>query len=138
MTSQPKILLSLLFAIILAGCVAPTAPTLRSIDNPIPPTPGGVYDISKVSMQPMPKFQARPVYPPEMRRAGVGGEGTILFTVKSDGTVADAMITKATNIQFGEAALQSILKWRFKPAEVDGQPVNCRLMVPIVFSLNNE
>jgi protein TonB len=65
--------------------------------------------------------------------AGVGGDATILFTVKADGSMTDAMIVKASDIRFGDAAREAVLEWRFRPALLKGKPVDCRLMVPIKF-----
>ncbi|MES2696030.1 MAG: energy transducer TonB [Verrucomicrobiota bacterium] len=122
----------------LAGCATAEKVMLQPVDNPIAPTPTGVYDISQVKVMPTPTHQSRPRYPFELRKAGISGEAVTIFTVKTDGTVADASTTKATDIRFGEAAVESVLKWRFRPAQVDGVPVNCRMMVPIVFELNND
>ena len=110
---------------------------LRPVENPIPPTPVGVYDISKVTRPPRAILQPAPLYPFALRTHNISGEAVIYFIVKTDGSVGDAAIVRATDIRFGLAALQAILKWRLHPAEVDGHPVNCRLMVPVGFSLNN-
>jgi TonB family protein len=100
----------------------------------IPPTPQGVFDISKVDVQPLRIFQSRPQYPFELKKGGVGGEAMVLLIVRRDGSISDAMVVKATDIRFGESALAAILKWRFRPALVSGQAVDCRLMIPITYS----
>lgn len=51
---------------------------------------GQVYDISKLDQQPVPKFQARPQYPFELRRAGLGGEAVVDFVVDANGGVVNA------------------------------------------------
>lgn len=109
---------------------------LLPVQMQIPPTPEGVFDISRVEEQPIATFQARPEYPFELRRAGVDGEATILLTVRRDGSICDAMVVKASDIRFGRSALASILKWRFVPARISGQPVDCRLMIPINYSVH--
>jgi protein TonB len=85
-------------------------------------------------MQPLGIFRSRPLYPLELKKGRVGGEATVLFIVRRDGSISDAMVVKATDIRFGESALAGILRWRFKPALVSGQAVDCRLMVPITYS----
>jgi TonB family protein len=117
---------------------AKSQPVLSPVENPFPPNPPGVYDISKVSVTPVPTSQARPRYPMELRKAGIGGEGVVSFIVGTDGVVRDAVITHATDIRFGEAAVEAVLKWRFRPAQLNGTIVGCHMMVPIVFTLNAE
>ena len=49
-----------------------------------------VYDISRLDRVPTPKFQARPQYPFELRRAGVEGEVVVDFIVGANGEVRNA------------------------------------------------
>jgi TonB family protein len=112
--------------------------TLRPVKNPMPPNPPGVYDVSKVSRFPAPTFQARPRYPAELRQAGVGGEGVVSFIIGIDGGVEEAVVVSATDVRFGQAAMEAVLKWKFRPAELNGMIVRCHMMVPIVFTLNAE
>lgn len=102
----------------------------------MPANSPGTYDISKVTEPPRPVFQARPQYPAELRKAKISGEGVTLFIVATDGTVKDAMVVRATDERFGAAAVEAVRKWRFTPAKLNGVVVNCRMMVPIVFTLN--
>jgi protein TonB len=125
-------------ALLLPGCASTPKVELRPVENRMPPNAPGVYDVSKVTVPPVPTFQARPRYPFELRKAGRGGQGVTLFTVATDGTVKDAMIVQATDVRFGEAALEAVRKWRFRPAQLNGVVVNCRMMVPIVFTLNED
>lgn len=95
-----------------------------------------IVDISHTTVQPMAKFQARPQFPFELRKKGLSGQAIILFVVRIDGTVSNLEVVSATDPQFGDAALAAVSKWLFRPAQVDGKPVNCRMEVPIVFTLN--
>jgi TonB family protein len=126
----------LLALVALAGCATAERPSLQVIEHRIPPLPANVYEPSQVSTQPIPVFQARPRYPSAYRNAGVGGEGVVLFTVGTDGSVRDAMVVRASDVLFGDAALESVTQWIFKPAQMNGTPVNCRMIVPIVFNVN--
>ena len=106
----------------------------RPIENKIPAAAAGVYDPSKVTVVPVVTQQGVPLHPRDLLEAGVGGDATILFTVKADGGVTDAMIVKASDVRFGDAAREAVLAWRFRPALLKGKPVDCRLMVPIKFN----
>jgi TonB family protein len=132
-----RILASLVFTIVAASVwAANDRNQVTPVENEMPPTPRGVYEIAKVSAAPVAVFQARPRYPFELRRAKIGGEAIILFTVAKDGTVQDAMVLRATDVRFGEAALEAVRKWKFHAAKLDGADVDCRMSVPIVFTLN--
>ena len=150
-TNIPAVLLTLSLPLLVLGCattekpkatqqpaVAFEKPILRPVENPMPPNPPGVYDVSKVTVSPVPTFQARPRYPSDLRRAGSGGEGVVSFIVGIDGTVGDVTIVRATDIRFGESAAEAVLKWRFRPAQLKGAVVRCHMMVPIVFTSNDE
>jgi RNA polymerase sigma factor (sigma-70 family) len=54
-----------------------------------------VFDPAKLDQQPVPKFQARPQYPFEMRRAGLTGTVVVDFVVDSNGDVQNASVAKS-------------------------------------------
>jgi TonB family protein len=68
----------------------------------------------------------------------VPGVVEIEFVVLKDGHVSDVSIISGTNQLFGEAAAAAVARWTYKPASVDGKPVNCRLMFPIFFDMTDE
>lgn len=97
-----------------------------------------LFDIANLDQVPSPKYQANPVYPFEMRRAGVSGEVTVAFIVGSSGDVVEAYAVKSTQREFEQPAVQAVLKWKFRPGRKGGRAVNTRMSVPIVFNLNEE
>lgn len=97
-----------------------------------------VFDISKLDQVPVPKFQARPQYPFEMRRSGVSGEVVVDFIVDSNGDVKNAYAARSTQREFEASAVQAVSKWKFRPGKKGGKAVNTHMQVPIVFSLNEE
>jgi TonB family protein len=127
---------TLLVSLAMSGCATTEPVPLHPVESSTPPMTADVFDPGQVTTQPVPLFQARPRYPFALRKAGVSGEGVVSFTVRTDGSVGDAVVVRATDAQFGDAAVEAILKWKFRPAKVNGTPVNCRMTVPIVFSLN--
>ncbi len=54
------------------------------------PLAGPVLDVRNLDAMPSPRFQARPVYPFAMRRAGLSGEVLVDFIVDSEGVVRGA------------------------------------------------
>jgi protein TonB len=84
---------------------------------------------------PVAVFQARPVYPFEMARAGIQGEVVVAFIVDKEGIPRELHAQKSSNPAFEGAAIAAVAKWRFRPGTFDGKPVNTGMSVPIVFSL---
>lgn len=97
-----------------------------------------VFDLSKLDQQPVARFQARPQYPFEMRRAGIAGEVVVDFIVDTNGDVQNAFSMRSSQREFENAAIQAVSKWKFKPGRKGGRNVNTHMQVPIVFTLNEE
>ena len=97
-----------------------------------------VFDISKLDQTPVPKYQARPQYPFEMRRAGIAGEVLVDFLVDTAGDVQNAYAAKSSQREFEQAAVPAVSKWKFKPGRNGGRDVVTHMQVPIVFTLNEE
>lgn len=97
-----------------------------------------VFDLSKLDQQPVARFQARPQYPFEMRRAGIAGEVVVDFIVDNNGDVQNAFSMRSSQREFENAAVQAVSKWKFKPGRKGGRNVNTHMQVPIVFTLNEE
>jgi TonB family protein len=83
-------------------------------------------------------FQSRPSYPFELRRASVTGEVLIDFHVKTDGTVANAVALRATDVRLAESALKAVRAWIFRPGRANGRLVITHMQVPIVYAIVEE
>jgi len=97
-----------------------------------------VFDPSMLDQQPVPKLQARPQYPFEMRRAGIAGEVTVDFIVDPTGNVQNAYALKSSQHEFEAEAVKAVSKWKFKPGRKAGRDVPVHMQVPIVFTLNED
>jgi protein TonB len=96
-----------------------------------------VYDINQVDVIPAVISPSLPTYPFELRKAGITGSARILLTVRKDGSVTGAMVKDATNQLFGDSALNAAWETKFRPAQLHGEPVDCRFLLPILFNLKN-
>ena len=74
-----------------------------------------------------PMVRIAPIYPPEAQVQNVTGTVRTCFTVNPDGSVSSPHVTRASSPQarrmLGQAALQTILQWKFFPQKVQGKPV---------------
>lgn len=88
------------------------------------------------SVRPMPD-NPKPHYPPFARRLGYEGRVVVRILVLPTGTVGTASIERSSGYAvLDEAALAAIKRWRFRPAQRAGQPVDATLNVPITFKLH--
>ncbi len=99
---------------------------------------GNIFDLAALDQRPEARVRPYPVYPFEMRRSGLKGEVTVGFIVDTQGDVRDPYIIKSSNSAFEDAAIQAVLKWKFKPGRKGGVAVNTRVAQPLSFSLDTE
>jgi protein TonB len=84
-----------------------------------------------------PRSKLQPPYPASEERAEVTGSVTVLVTIGTDGRVKDVQKVRAANEAFYRATEQQALRhWRFKPAMVDGKPIESRKTMTVHFRLD--
>lgn len=71
----------------------------------------------------LPIVRVAPVYPARALSRGIEGYVDMSFTVTTAGTVKDPVVLHSTSSLFERAATQAVLKFKYKPRVVDGQPV---------------
>ncbi len=98
-----------------------------------------VFKLSEIDV--IPKMKERgvpPVYPSEMRNAGVEGSVVLRFVVDADGKVQRAEAVKASHEAFAEVALKAVDKWAFEAGRKGDVPVSVQMMMPMIFTLQKE
>jgi TonB family protein len=97
--------------------VVPSAPVL--------PPPA----VQSTPVEPLPP---PPRYPQAALEQGISGKVVLIVDVAADGSVAAAKVERADPAGvFDSSALETVKKWRFKPATKDGKPIASRIRVPI-------
>ena len=77
---------------------------------------------------------AAPEYPREALAKELRGVVRVRYTIGTDGRVKDALVTSSEPAGvFDEVALAAVRRWRFKPYEVGGQPVEATTGTAMVF-----
>ena len=85
---------------------------------------------------PVPISRPAPTYPSDAMRNGETGTVVVRIEVGADGEpTAVRLATRSGSRSLDRAALQAAKRWRFRPAQRDGQPVPGSVDVPIAFSL---
>ena len=72
-----------------------------------------------------------PEYPRIARQAGAGGVVELEATIGVDGRVKNPHVLKGSTL-LQKAAIDAVLQWRYKPAMLNGQPIDS----PINIKLN--
>lgn len=86
----------------------------------------------------MPLVRVAPLYPRRAQMRGLEGAVKVEFTITETGKVKDPSVLEATPPGiFDRAALQAILRWKFKPKTVEGKPVARRAFQVITFELSD-
>ncbi len=95
-----------------------------------------IHAIGDLTDPPRPIRRPQPLYPPELRRAGIEGSVIVMFVVRSDGSVSNIEIQRASHPAFAESVIKTMRKWRFAPGEKDGKAVHTRVRQAIPFRIN--
>lgn len=109
------------------------------------PAPAPVQEAPKPTPPPQPAGETRgaqlvsatpPEYPMEAARNNQSGYATVEFTVNPDGSVSNAhVIASQPRRVFDSAAIQAVMRSKFKPALKDGKPVSSLMQRRIEFKL---
>ena len=87
----------------------------------------------------IPMVRIQPQYPRQALRDGIAGFVVFDLVINPDGTVKTARPIKSQpRGVFEAAAMQAIMKWKFRPKVEDGKPVEARGTQQIDFALEEE
>jgi periplasmic protein TonB len=106
------------------------------IEATLPPLAVPVRVVASVD----PRFQAalQPPYPSSKRREEVGGRATVRVLIGIDGRVKAVESVRTDDPAFFEATRdQAFKKWRFRPATIDGKPVESWKTMSVMFKMEN-
>jgi protein TonB len=98
------------------------------------PDMSGLFDGDIIPLQ-----RIAPQYPREAARARINGWVQLEVLVNADGTVRSAKVVEAQPKGLFEAtAVAAVMRWKFKPKIVNGQPVAQRGLQRIDFNIRGE
>jgi len=75
-----------------------------------------------------------PVYPIEAKKAGVSGTVVLDATIGTDGIIKDLKVVSGPDL-LQQAALDAVKTWRYRPYQLNGEPVEVRTTVNVIFTL---
>ena len=84
----------------------------------------------------IPLSTPEPMYPKSASKNRLGGDTIVGMTVLTDGSVADINLVGSSARSFDEATLNTLRKWKFKPAMCGAEPVISDIQVVVSFRIN--
>jgi protein TonB len=128
---------------ILPPPLPPDVEFLIGVPEAPPPSPGiaapliaGTGNVTNPEL--ILESKVRPEYPELARVARIQGNVILQAVIHADGTVGDVRVLRCTQIKFGfeEAAVEAVRQWRYRPAMLDGEPVDVYFTVFVDFRLH--
>ena len=102
----------------------------------VPQTPveNKIYTVREVKA-PVIMKRVEPTYPPALVRAGMPGKVAVHCVIDKNGRVRDAQVVFATMPAFADSVLRAMKDWRYQPASLNGQAVDCYLDLTVDFGV---
>lgn len=97
-----------------------------------------VYLARDLDNFPKAKFQAAPTYPYEQRANGIMGVAVVRSVINAAGDVESCEVVGQSEVAFGKAAYEAVLRWKYAPAKKQGAAVKFTFQVPVAFTLMGE
>jgi TonB family protein len=95
-----------------------------------------ILSVDQLDKAPKPIRQPRPAYPWAQRSDSASGNAEIEFVIDRNGRPLFPHVISATHEDFGWAAATGILRWRYEPPVKNGEKVDTRIKVTVVFDIN--
>lgn len=103
----------------------------------VPPAPSGGKTgptAARTRARPDPVASPKPIYPAKAEKKGIGGRVLLRVQVNHEGVVTSVVVSESSgHAMLDDAAVAAVKKWRFIPAEENGQKIATTAMVPIRF-----
>jgi protein TonB len=95
-----------------------------------------VYHVTSKITPPVLTSRVQPDYPATERRAGREGVVVITAVIDKDGQVRDPKVIRSVSPALDAAALQAVLRFRYRPARLGDRDVAVYTVVRLSFTLN--
>ncbi len=72
----------------------------------------------------LPIVRVEPMYPRRAQSRGIEGHCDMSFTVTRTGEVTDVVAMECSSSVFTKSSVKAVLKWKYKPRVVNGEPID--------------
>jgi TonB family protein len=92
------------------------------------------YEVRSGMTAPEPIRQPLPDYTEEAKKTHAGGVVSLQATVQKDGSLTGLSVVRSPDKGLDETAIKTLAsQWKFKPATLNGNPVDVRAKIDIIF-----
>jgi len=107
--------------------------------QPMPPLPGAAEAPKRVNISAgiaagQLISRTPPIYPPDAKSAGVSGTVVLDAIIGRDGTVQNLTVVSGPDM-LQQSTLDAVKTWRYKPFLLNGEPVEVRTTINVIFTL---
>lgn len=100
-----------------------------------PPVPTAPVPVGGIVERPQLLNYVKPVYPPLARQARIQGQVRISAVLARDGSVTSMQLVSGHPLLV-QAALDAVRLWRYRPTQLNGQPVEVAMTIDVNFTLS--
>ncbi|MEM7048730.1 MAG: TonB family protein [Acidobacteriota bacterium] len=104
-------------------------------EGPPPVEPEGPIMVGGDVKAPIKEYAPPPTYTEIARKARIQGVVIVQATVTKGGVVQDVKVLKGLPMGLDKAAVDAVKKWKFKPATLNGKPVDVYYNLTVNFTL---
>jgi protein TonB len=118
-----------------AGGLFSSLNTNTPVVQRVPPKPAGPVRLSSGVVAGMAISKPEPVYPAIAKAAHVQGAVILHAIISKQGTIEQLSVVSG-NGMLVNAARDAVMRWRYKPYILDGEPAEVETSVTVNFQLN--
>jgi len=107
---------------------------LAASDEVRPAKPGGPIAVKASVMQGQLLHKVNPVYPPDAKKARVQGKVQLEAVVGKTGEVEQLKVVSGPK-ELQQSALDAVRQWTYKPVLLNGEPVEVKTTIQVVYTL---
>jgi protein TonB len=104
-------------------------------EGPPPAEPEGPIQVGGDVKAPTKEYAPQPQYTEIARKARIQGEVIVQAIIDKKCTVTDVKVLKPLPMGLDKAAADAVAKWKFKPATLNGKPVDVYYNLTVNFTL---
>lgn len=99
---------------------------------------GKIFEIGDLDREPRPIVQPAPRFPAELTKLYTASTVVLEFIITAKGEVVNPKPISSEARRFEDAAIEGVLKWKFRPGMKAGRPVNTRVRISINFRVTED
>ncbi len=105
------------------------------VASPMPPVEEKIYTAGGEVTAPQIVQRVEPLYPRALQVMKLSGDVVLRCVIDKNGRVRDAQVVYTKHPAFADAVIKALDGWRYKPASMRGQAVDCYLDLTVHFGV---